>query len=360
MKRLGTMLLVLAALWLAISPVLAAVNPPVDEALAWLRTQQQADGGITSGFAEGSDLGATVETILAATAAAQDPAAWEPSPLPYLEALAADAEDATAMSRLLVAAVALRQDPRDFGGVDLIAALLAVQDSATAQFGDSLYAHAYALLALHNAGVALPEDAVQLLVDQQQDAGGWAMFGGFGADTADTNTTALAVQALVAAGESDVAQAALPYFRAMQNEDGGFPWQKPSEYGTDTDANSTAVVVQALTALGEALDDWGAEEGTPLEALLALWDEDTGAYHWQAAMPGANVLATAQAVQALMGANLVELPVAGEIMVIMAEPPAEEPAPVTMPEAGGPFVGGLLVLAGAALIGGGLALRRWL
>lgn len=346
---------VMLGLFLAASPALAIYNPPVDAALDWLLTQQQADGGLTNGFAEGSDLGATVETVLASVSAGGNPAAWDNSPLAYLEAQAATAEDAASLSRLIFAAHALGQAPTAFGGVDLVAGLLATQDSATAQFGDSLYAHAYAMLALHAAGAEIPADAVQLLLDQQQENGAWAMFGGFEADTADTNTTALAAQALVAVGETDAARAALPYFRAMQNADGGFPWQKPSEYGTDTDANSTAVVAQALTALGEALDDWAVDGNTPRDALLALWDESTGAYNWQAAMPGANVLATAQAVQALNGMNLVTLPAAGELVVALSEP---EPELLVMPVSGGPFVGVWVMLAGLALLAGGAVLRR--
>ena len=42
-----------------------------------------------------------------------------------------------------------------------------------------------------------------------------------------------------------------------------------------------------------------------MDALLALWDAESGGYNWQLAMPGANVLATAQAVQALAAGNAV-------------------------------------------------------
>lgn len=346
-------LVVLVLTWVA--PV-GAAYPQLDRALAWLLINQQKDGGFTNGFTEGSDLGATTEAVLAFAAAGQDPAAGGASPLAYLEAQvkAGAVSDAAGLSRAVMLAQALQQNPRAIGGKDLVKALLAAQDKTTGQFGDSLYAHAYALLALHNAGEALPANAVQRLLEQQQKDGSWAMLGG--TELADTNTTSLAAQALLAAGEEPAAKKSLVYFKAMQNEDGGFPWQKPSPYGTDTDANSTAVVLQALTALGEDPADWAPKGVSPVDALLKLWDSTSGGYNWQLAMPGANVLATAQAVQALAGMTLLELtapgtPLITEVAITAATTPV-------LPAAGGLAVGHILLLAGAALLGGGLFLRR--
>ena len=355
MKKVLLSLLVLTSLLAWSGPVTATEVPQVDRAVEWLLTNQQDDGGFTSGFSEGSDLGATVETVLAAVAAGENPTQWDPSPLDYLltQVESGTVTDAAGLSRVVIAATALGQDPHDFGGVDPVAELLATQDATTAQFGDSLYAHAYALLALHNAGADVPQSAVDVLLAQQMDDGSWAMLGGSEEDSADTNTTALAVQALVAAGEKSAARDALPYFHAMQNEDGGFPWQKPSDYGTDTDANSTAVVLQAFYALGESLDDWSPEGSSPLDALLALWDEDSGGYNWQAAMPGANVLATAQAVQAVAGMDLVTVP---QLTVSAAEP--EPVVPQLLPASGGPAAGPWVMLAGMALVSAALLLRR--
>ncbi|RLC89583.1 MAG: hypothetical protein DRI37_03545 [Chloroflexi bacterium] len=355
MQKVLLSLLVLTSLLAWSGPVTATEAPQVERAVEWLLTNQQDDGGFTSGFAEGSDLGATVEIVLAAVAAGENPTQWEPSPLDYLltQVESGVVTDTARLSRVVLAATVLGQDPHDFGGVDPVAELLATQDAETAQFGDSLYAHAYALLALHNAGADIPQSAVDLRLAQQMDAGSWAMLGGSEEGSADTNTTALAVQALVAVGESDAACAALPYFHAMQNEDGGFPWQKPSDYGTDTDANSTAVVLQALYALGESLDDWSPEGSSPRDALLALWDEDSGGYNWQAAMPGANVLATAQAVQAVTGMDLVTVP---QLTVSAAEP--EPVVAPFLPASGGPAAGPWVTLAGMALVSAALLLRR--
>ncbi|NTV78693.1 MAG: prolyl oligopeptidase family serine peptidase, partial [Clostridiales bacterium] len=40
--------------------------------------------------------------------------------------------------------------------------------------------------------------------------------------------------------------AGLAYLEATQNADGGWPYQNPSDYGTDSDANSTALIIETL------------------------------------------------------------------------------------------------------------------
>ena len=349
MKIYLRLFMLLAFLATLAVPVRAADSPDLARALDWLLTHQQPDGGFTTGFTAGSDLGATVDVILAAVAVGADPRTWAPSPLDYLRAQVESGAvtDAADWSRVVLGAVALDADPRALGGADAVSALLAAQDPDTGQFGASLFAHAYALLALHNAGVAPPQPAVDRLLAAQTEDGAWPMNPG---DEVDTNTTALAVQALAALGEIDAAQRARPYFRAMQNADGGFPWQKPSDYGTETDANSTAVVVQALVALETSLDAWEAEGGTPHTALAALQAEESGGFQWQAAVPGPNVLATAQAIQALAGLHLAALPV--------AETAAPAAGAAQLPETGGFYPGGFLILAGLAALLAGLTLRK--
>ncbi len=354
-SKVFVVFLVVSLLLVSGLPVRAA-RAESEAALTWLRTAriadaplQNADGGFANGFTPVSDLGATVEILLAGAAAGVDVNAWRSSagnsPLDFVSAQVAAGvvTDTARLSRVVFAAVASNADPRAFAGHDLIAELRATQN-AGGQFGDTLYAHAYALLALHAAGEALPASAVELLLAQQQPTGGWAMFGGNEPDSADTNTTALAVQALVAAGKRDAARRALDYLRSTQNEDGGFPWQKPSPWGTATDANSTAVVIQALLALGEDLTAWAPAGKTPLDALLALRHEASGGFLWQVPPEGAvaepNVLATAQAVQALEGMSLVE---------VRPLPGAEEALPI-LPFAGAHAAPEGWLLAGVSLI----------
>ena len=137
MKKLGLLVLVIGLVMAWAAPIAAATRPQNEAALAWLRGFQQADGGFTNGYAAGSDLGATTEVMLAAAAAGQDCSTWLSSagnsPLDYLAAqVKQDAvKDAAGLSRTVLAAVATGQDPRHFGGKDLVQALLAAQDKTT-------------------------------------------------------------------------------------------------------------------------------------------------------------------------------------------------------------------------------------
>ncbi len=202
----------------------------------------------------------------------------------------------------------------------------------------------------------IPAAAVDYIKAAQQENGSWAWDGT--AETAgDTNTTAFAVQALVAAGEAPGSEAvtkALAYAKGIQNEDGGWPYQNPSEYGTATDANSTAVTIQAIIAAGQdpAGSAWALDGATPTAALEALQNE-SGAFAWQAAMPDDNLLATVQALPAVAGKAF---PLAtmnvGEAGCRRSCHNTRDWGPHAQPGASS------LVGSGLALAGGGLALRR--
>jgi len=317
MKKSAVLLALVIVVLVTALPSLAAEYSQSDASIAWLRQAQEPDGGFSSGFAAGSDFGSTAEVILAGVAAGQDVSTWVSvegnSPLDYVASQIAGGtvEDTGNLSKAILVAVATGQDPRDLVGKDLISQLITQQSSDTGRFGDTLFKHAYAVLSLHNAGVPVPASAVTAMTSTFTEDGAWSLFGDSAPATADTNTTALVMQALVSVGERDAAAGALPYLRRMQNEDGGFPYQKPSAWGTDSDANSTAVLIQALAALDEPLSNWTVNGTDPLGALLALWDAESGAYYWQAAVPFANVLATAQAVQAAEGMTFTALPKVG-------------------------------------------------
>ena len=96
--------------------------------------------------------------------------------------------DAGPLSKAVFVAVATGQNPRDFGGRNLVAALQALQDADSERVGSTLFAHAYALLALHNAGEPISDAAAEVLTSQVTEDGGWALFGGTTPGTADTNT----------------------------------------------------------------------------------------------------------------------------------------------------------------------------
>lgn len=332
---------------------LARADDPVETGLAYLMTQQQADGGFTNGFSAGSDLGTTCDVILAMAAASQDPASFRSpagrSPLDYLQAqTAAGAVNTVGLrAKVALALLASGRDPSNFGGRDLLADLEAAYDAATGRYGDTLVDHALAMLALAAAGRPLPAGAAQALLDNQCADGAWALFGGTEAGTGDTNTTALAIQALQAAGHDEGLADALAYLHRVQNDDGGFPYQSPSAYGTDSDANSTAYVLQALLAANEPLSNWAPAGSDPLAALNTLYDPDSGGFFWQAAFPTPNVLATAQAIPALRGTTFVNLPRGDAAQAVQPQPAPVEVLPAS---------GGVEVFAPATLLAGGLLL----
>lgn len=348
MRHLSNLLLVFLLVLVLATPALAQ-SANLEGAVGWLQDQKLDDGGFSDGFSDTSSVGPTTEVIFAATTAGVDVSTWDsPTPLDYLAGQAGTLDGTGTIAKVALAAIATGQNPRDFGGTDLIAALNDRYDAETGTFDGIVTSHAYAMLALKNAGETIPDGAVDALIGLQADDGGWS----FDAQSqSDTNTTALAVQALIAAGESadgEVIQNSLAFLRDQQNDDGGFPFQDPSDFGTETDVNSTAWSVQALMAAGENLEDWG----NPQE-LLATFQLDNGAFQWKNDVEGPNFLATAQAVPALAEITYVDWPV-----VEAAQAPATEPA--TMPETGSQktpvevYVGGL----GLLLVGIGLVLRR--
>lgn len=287
------------------------VTDPVSEALAWLAAQQNDDGGF--GDPESSP-GTTAQAVLGIAAVYENASAWQKdssSPLDYLASKADEYtstgwDPASSTALLIQAVVAADGNPYNFGGINLVERLDSFFSASTNQFTGSNWAIASYIL----AKIALLEepnpDYVQLLKDNQLPSGGWEYSAGWGADS---NTTALAVQALVAAGEpltSTAIVSATSYFHSIQNEDGGFPYAKPSLWGTETDANSTGMVLQALAALGEDPLTWLASPDgqltvhSPLEALLAL-QQLGGAFNWKADAPGSQIMATAQALPGIMG-----------------------------------------------------------
>ena len=93
--------------------VLAAAD--TDAALDYLQTQQNADGGFGSGFSPDSSVGSTADAILAIVAAGGDPAAFDQggnTPLSYLEANASQRATGGDLAKLILAAVAAGENPR--------------------------------------------------------------------------------------------------------------------------------------------------------------------------------------------------------------------------------------------------------
>ena len=127
----------------------------------------------------------------------------------------------------------------------------------------------------------MPAAAVHHLVAAQDSDGGWDFLlikddpnAATDFDSSDTNSTAMVLMALNAAGGHARNASALAWLRTQQDGDGGFPYQA----GSGTDPDSTALVLQALLAAGEnpAAPAWAQNGHTPLADLLATQDQDGG------------------------------------------------------------------------------------
>ena len=284
-------------------------------AVEWLRTQQEADGGFELADFAGFE---TPEAALAIAAAAQRTDAWS-----AMEALAAvrEVSSSTGLTALdylddfaegrgddaisggtaakLIALVtgplcldARAFDPQRDGPVDLFGR---VEDSARPDgaygpegvFSDTLYA----VLAFRAVGSAIRPATVDYIRAAQEADGGWNFAGSSdeqGFD--DVDTTALAVQALLAAGAAATDASivrALDYLQSLQNADGSW-----SFFGSP-DPNATAVGTLAFAAAGRAVTH-------DAKGWLRSQQESSGRI--AGAFP--NTYATTQTVRALLDVRL--------------------------------------------------------
>jgi hypothetical protein len=277
-------------------PITAAAS-----ALDWLRPRQViTDGGY-------GNMGSTVETLLAVGANGLRAADWKRQPdsaslLSYAmgngAAYAGTGADASAKVAAGLSAAdgcwplnALR--PMDF------------YSPTTGAFvganGVGSGPQAWAILGTRSLSQSVPVTSIQYLCSAQQPNGGWEWQAGFGSDT---NSTALAIQALVSVGEpvtSSAIVSGLNYLKSAQNLDGGFTYDPASPWGTASDANSTAYIIQALLAVGHdpITGTWAVTGSNPISYLVSMQLPD-GSFEYQQGL-GADQLATQQAVPALLG-----------------------------------------------------------
>ena len=114
---------------------------------------------------------------------------------------------------------------------------------------------------------------------------------------ADTNSTAIAIEALIAAGvpvADPSVVAALAYLRGQQLADGGFPYSEA--FGPPfSDPDSDATVAQALVAAGEdpAGAAWTKSGKTALTNALVCQDAATGGFTYPG-NPGPDAFTTSQ------------------------------------------------------------------
>lgn len=193
---------------------------------------------------------------------------------------------------------------------------------------DGTFRQSLGILAEVAAGVH-DTAAIDWLVKQQCADGGWTAYRANVSTPCpatdlttftgeDSNSTALAMQALHAAGVTPTHDP-LPFLHGLQESDGGFDYIA----GSGTDPNSTGVVLQALSAVGEDATSatWAVSAHTPVDALMTFWlncgSADPGAFASPYSSGHGDLIA---GVQAVWGAE-------GKAFPFTASPAATQPAP---------------------------------
>ena len=254
---------------------------PASRAIEYLQGQQSgSDGSIPVGPSTDS---VSEEYAIGAAAAGYDPNALRhgagPSVMAYLATHAAAACTAAgACGELIQAVAAAGLNPASFGGIDLLTTLNRFYAAATGVFGDGeAFTQTLAIQGLVAAHQPVPAAALGHLVAAQDSDGGWdfkLIRNDTGFDTSDTNSTAMVLMALDAAGVHSRDRSALAWLHTQQDGDGGFPYQT----GSGSDPDSTALVLQALLATGQNPNApvWAPGGHAPLAELVATQNSGGG------------------------------------------------------------------------------------
>ena len=295
----------------------------VDAASGWL-ARQMVDGErfeVVFGDQVFPDQGLTIDAVFSFAAAKSADAfaaratAWLARP-EILTGYIGDGVEAYAgaTAKLSLEAQVRGLDPRSFGGIDLLVRLRGLQTpsgrfSDRSVFGDfsNAFSQSFAVLTLHRAGGA-PAAAVSFLAAQQCADGGFPLLFDQPTCVSDVDATAMAVQALLAAGRHAVAAAGARWLASVQGADGSFAAEGVPN------ANSTGLAAQALRVTGRLLDWLQARQ-----FLLSLQVRCDGAPANRGAIafttdgfdPATAARATAQAIPGLAGAGFGTLSAAG-------------------------------------------------
>jgi hypothetical protein len=262
----------------------------IDKAIAYIAAQQRPNGSIPA-F---SPIGSTSDGVLAFVAAGIGESEVGDA-LGFLRrrVVHGKADGVGFQAKIVTAVVAAGGDPRAFGGVDLVQAIVDSLGTHGRFDGAAVFDNALAVIALVAAGEPVSEAAIQWLVDAQCADGGWQYNRpALATDDehchsttrptkdffdSDTNTTSYVVQALEAAGDATFGADPFAFFdeiRDPQRHGWGYTWGFET-----TDANSTALVIQAYAAAGTP-----APTGA-LGALRKLQDPACGGWSFTWAGP---------------------------------------------------------------------------
>ena len=263
---------------------------PAEGGVAYLQQARNADGGWGGAPGQASNGLHTAWALYALAAAG--------TPVDASELLVKRLGDGRFVGDILRTVLALRAsgaDPRDAGGRDLIAELLARQKPSGTLGGYTSFT-SYLVLALTASGEQRGlREAAGWVAGQANRDGGFTVFRRGGPSNADD--TGYAIEALVAAGRRDTrtVRRAGAYLKRIQRADGGYALTR----GAPTNAQSTAFAVLGLVAAGVNPAKVRRDGRSPLEYLRALQDAD-GSFRYSKTGRQTPVWVTAQVVLALL------------------------------------------------------------
>lgn len=339
-RRRAPLASVVAALVLVMSVVVgtpqlsaAAVpsRPEGGAALDWIEAELAANDHAMPGFVPDSpDWGLTADAVLALAAGGRS---TSPEAVATATNVLANARSfatyddfdmegvriAGSLAKLLVVAEAQGVDSSDADGLDLEAELRASMQAAGAdggRFSDSGpdvsdnangFGQALAVIGLSYTEGGVPPAGVGFLLDQQCPGGGFRLVhspagGCTTASAADTDATAMAVQALLVVPRTiavrDALIEALGWLADEQDPSGGFGGTGPT---SGLNSSSTGLIAQALLASGRAeaagnAADWIVDETALVEGASGAASADAGSIAYN---PGAHDAAVAEGIDDL-------------------------------------------------------------
>ena len=296
---------------LAVTPAMATPLPtrsadPGQAAAGWLARQVEA-GGLTPGSLADAVIAfaaAGVGADAAATALTQ----LESNVDSYI--LEGADYKAGPTGKVMLAVAIGGDDVNAFGGHNLeeaLRGLMAGPGDSAGQFGSAtVYDQSLAILALATTTGGAPAEAGAWLASKQCTDGDYSWDGSCPSWSPDPDSTAIAIQALQAAGETAALAAAEAWLLDQQAPDGSL-----SSFGT-ANSSSTAAAGQAYRVLGHTAEAdkaaaWTATVQFGCDAAVA----NVGAIPWAAGGTDYLLMSTPQAILGLGAGRLDQLSIVG-------------------------------------------------
>ncbi len=272
----------------------AAEDPAAARALSYLEGARNADGGWGAAPGQASDGLHTAWAAYALAASGVRPDAHSPPASALLVTRLGRSRNIGDVERTILGLLACGGNPRDAGGRDLVAELLA-RRRKDGSFGGYVSYSSYAILALKAAGEQRGiAAAARWIAKQANRDGGFNVFRRGSASNADDSSGA--IQALIAAGRrsTNTVRNAIRYLRRAQHRDGGYSLSA----GAPTNAQSTAFATLALVASKIDPESVTRNNRSPLDYIRALQRKD-GSVSYSRSSRQTPVWVTAQALLAL-------------------------------------------------------------